>query len=107
MAQQFLDFDAPYHDEKEDLLHAMRPVFEPPSRLSAMTLYVALALFLVVFSVFMPKIYLRNTLYYKSRDVAKLEHQYETLYEERQLLRAQLEQLRFKSQIDGFFVLRP
>ena len=103
MAQQAFDFNAPYHDDKEQLLDEMRPHFEPPARLSGGTLIISMILFIVLLSILMPKIYLRNTIYYKSRDVAKLEHEYDILYEERELLKAKVESLRFKNQVQDLY----
>jgi hypothetical protein len=53
--------------------------------------FVALALF--------PKIYLEQRIYYKSRDIAKLKGEYDTLVEENKLIRSSVESMRFKNQI--------
>ena len=46
-----------------------------------------------------PKIYLENSIYYKSRDIATLQREYETLKEENRVIRRQVEEMRFKNQV--------
>lgn len=86
--------------EKEHLLDEIQVVWEPASRLSATTLIIALLVMLLISAVLMPKIYLRNAIYYESRDVTKLEHQYAILKQERSLLKAKVEAIRYKNQVE-------
>lgn len=46
-----------------------------------------------------PKIYLNQQIYYTSRDIAKLQVEYETLKEENKLIRSSVEEIKFKNQI--------
>jgi cell division protein FtsL len=46
-----------------------------------------------------PKIYLTEEIYYKSREIAKLKVEYETLKEENKRIRASVESIKFKNQI--------
>ncbi len=58
--------------------------------------------FLVLFSVFfviLPKIYLKNEIYYNSRDISKLYNEYNILKEENIMLKRKLEYLKFKNQV--------
>ncbi len=53
---------------------------------------------------FLPKIYLRNSIYYQSRAIDRLETQYGALLEENKLLSRKVEGLKVKNQIlDTFF----
>ena len=54
-------------------------------------------LFLLV--IFVPKIYLRNNIYYISKDINKLYTHYISLKEENTFLQQQLEDTKFKNQI--------
>jgi len=60
------------------------------------TVYLAILLALVVF---LPKIYIKNEIYYTSRDMSKLYGQYELLLEENQALKLKIESIRFKNQV--------
>jgi hypothetical protein len=86
--------------EKEHLLDEMQIVWEPARRLSFTTLIISLLGMLLVCAVLMPKIYLRNAIYYESRDVTKLEHQYAILKQEKSLLKAKVEAIRYKNQVE-------
>ena len=78
----------------------MKPVFEPTVRLPLSTLFSSVLGILVISAILMPKIYLRNAIYYSSRDVTKLEHEYEILRKEHDLLKADVEAFRYKNQIE-------
>jgi len=62
-------------------------------------------LLLVIISVWiallllLPKIYLRNSIYYQSRAIDRLETQYSALVEENRLLSRKVEALKVKNQI--------
>ena len=86
--------------EKEHLLDEVKAVWEPTSRLSLTSLMIALLGMLVISAILMPKIYLRNTIYYESRDVTKLEHEYAILKQEKELLKAKVEAIRYKNQVE-------
>lgn len=86
--------------EKEYLLDQVQMVWEPALRLSPNTLLVSLLGLLLICAVLMPKIYLRNSIYYESRDVTKLEHQYAILKQEKALLKAKVEAIRYKNQVE-------
>ena len=69
------------------------------------------ALFIVLFSltlalaIFMPKIYLKNNIYYVSKDINKLYFQYVSLKEENKFLKQQHEDALFKNQITDSLIL--
>ena len=46
-----------------------------------------------------PKIYITQQIYFKSRDIAKLKREYETLKEENKIISASVESIKFKNQI--------
>ncbi len=62
-------------------------------------------LILVYLSIFvglliiLPKIYIKNEIYYLSRDISKLSNEYSVLKEENRVLRQKVEYIRFKNQI--------
>ena len=61
-------------------------------------LLVYMAMF-VAFLVILPKIYIKNQIYYMSRDISKLYGEYSILKEENRVLKQNLENNRFKNQI--------
>ena len=61
-------------------------------------LYMLLTLLFVGMFAF-PKIYITEQIYYKSREIAKLKIEYETLKEENKLISASVESIKFKNQI--------
>ena len=68
-------------------------------------LYRVLLLLVVVLVVFFPKIYLRNNIYYVSKDINKLNTQYISLKEENRFLKQQHEDALFKNQIMDSLIL--
>ncbi len=64
--------------------------------------YLSLA---VAFCVILPKIYIKNQIYYISRDIHKLYSQNSILQEENTFLNQKLESIRFKNQVlDSIFI---
>ncbi|MEN4045498.1 MULTISPECIES: hypothetical protein [Sulfurimonas] len=61
-------------------------------------LYMLLVLTFIAMFAF-PKIYITEQIYFKSRDIAKLKVEYDTLKEENKLIRASVESIKFKNQI--------
>ena len=53
----------------------------------------------VAFLLILPKIYIKNKIYYMSRDIHKLYSEYSILNEENRVLKQNLENIRFKNQI--------
>jgi len=68
-------------------------------------LYRVLLLLVIVLIVFFPKIYLRNNIYYVSKDINKLNTQYISLKEENRFLKQQHEDALFKNQIMDSLIL--
>ncbi|WP_428737303.1 hypothetical protein [Sulfurimonas sp.] len=61
-------------------------------------LYMLLVITFIAMFAF-PKIYINQQIYYTSRDVAKLQVEYETLQEENKLIRSSVESIKFKNQV--------
>jgi hypothetical protein len=65
-------------------------------------IYLSLA---VAFSIVLPKVYIKNQIYYISRDINKLYSDYSILQEENIYLKQKLESIRFKNQVlDSVFI---
>ena len=62
-------------------------------------LLIVLGAMIVILSLYLPKIYLRNNIYYVSRDINVLHDNYISLKEENRFLQQQLEDMKFKNQI--------
>jgi len=85
--------------EKTELLDEISVVITPSKALNfAFFLYVLLVLILVSIFAF-PKIYIQQQIYFKSRDIAKLKGEYDTLKEENRLISSSVESIKFKNQI--------
>ena len=67
-------------------------------------LLVILILFTVLALLF-PKVYLRNNIYYVSKDINKLYAHYISLKEENRFLSQQLEDMKFKNQITDSLII--
>ena len=63
---------------------------------SLLIVFCILALALILFT---PKIFLRNNIYYISKDINKLYAHHMSIKEENRFLRQQLEDMKFKNQI--------
>ncbi len=66
-------------------------------------------IFICMFAIllfFMPKIFLRNNIYYVSKDINKLHSHYVSLKEENKFLEQQLEMMKYKNQIMDSLVLQ-
>lgn len=65
-------------------------------------IYLSLA---IAFSIILPKIYIKNQIYYISRDIHKLYSENSILEEENRYLKQKLESIRFKNQVlDSVFI---
>jgi cell division protein FtsL len=85
--------------EKEELLEEYDSYVQRRSKLDGFYfLYMFLTLTFIAMFAF-PKIYITQQIYYKSRDIAKLKHEYETLKEENKIISASVESIKFKNQI--------
>jgi len=69
------------------------------------SLILVLTLLVVALVLFTPKIFLRNNIYYVSKDINKLYAHYISLKEENRFLGQQLEDMKFKNQIMDSLIL--
>jgi len=84
-------------NERDDLLDSLEPFGTPGIELRTL-----LSLFLVIIIAFLllfPKIYLRNSIYYDSREIAVQERRNELLKEQNSKLKLQLQRLKFKNMV--------
>ena len=70
------------------------------------SLFIVFAILIFALFVFIPKIYLRNNIYYVSKDINKLFSHYISLKEENKFLQQQLEDAKFKNQISDSLMLQ-
>ena len=84
--------------EKEDLARHIESIEEDPAAdwQFLLLLYIAIAIVLLLL---LPKIYLRNSIYYESRAIDRLQTQYDALTEEHKLLQHKVEGMKVKNQI--------
>ncbi len=85
--------------EKIDLLDEVDLVLNPKKDLDLnYFLYIFFVLSFLCMFMF-PKIYIQQQIYFKSRDISKLQGEYEILKEENRLIRNSVESIKFKNQI--------
>jgi len=87
------------NNPKNELLDEVESVLNPQMGVDLKyLLYVLLTLSFICVSIF-PKIYIQQQIYFKSRDIAKLKGEYDSLKEENRLISASVESIKFKNQI--------
>ena len=85
--------------EKSELLEEIDLVLIPKRKLDvSYFIYIFLTLTFITMFAF-PKIYITQQIYFKSRDISKLKREYDTLKEENKIIRASVEEIKFKNQI--------
>lgn len=85
--------------EREELLEGIEEIQKSYENLDVKFLITVILSMIIVFLLVFPKIYLRNHIYYTSRDINKLLSEYETLKEENRLLKQKLEKIKFENRV--------
>jgi len=86
-------------DDKNDLLEQYDAEQKVERNLDFRFLLLVYMVMMVAFLVILPRIYIKNQIYYMSRDINKLYGEYSILKEENRVLKQNLENIRFKNQI--------
>jgi cell division protein FtsL len=85
--------------DKDELLDEVQDIITPRLKLD-FEYFIYVVLFMSVFLLLaFPKVYLSEQIYFKSRDIAKLQGEHDTLKEENKLIHESVEEIRFKNQI--------
>lgn len=86
-------------NSKTDLLEEVKKVISPIKRLD-LNYYLYTVLIIMLVSLFLfPKLYIQQQIYFKSRDIAKLQSEYDLLKEENKIIQTSVESMKFKNQI--------
>ena len=86
-------------DDKNELLEEYDAEGRVEKNLDFRFLMLVYMVIFVAFLLILPKIYIKNQIYYMSRDISKLYGEYSILKEENRVLKQNLENIRFKNQI--------
>lgn len=86
-------------DDKNELLEQYDAEQKVEKNLDFCFLLLVYMVMGVAFLLVLPKIYIKNQIYYMSRDIGKLYGEYSILKEENRVLKQNLENMRFKNQI--------
>ncbi|MBP9492265.1 MAG: hypothetical protein KBE79_03530 [Sulfurospirillum sp.] len=86
-------------DDKNELLEEYDAEGRVEKNLDFRFLMLVYMVIFVAFLLILPKIYIKNQIYYMSRDIHKLYSEYSILSEENRVLKQNLENMRFKNQI--------
>lgn len=85
--------------DKNELLDELHIVLNPEKKLDIYYLVYILLILVFVWIVLFPKIYIQQQIYFTSRDIAKLQNEYDILKEENKIIHASVEEIKFKNQI--------
>ena len=86
-------------NEKTELLEELDSVLVPKKNVDLRYFLYTILSMLLIMGLAFPKIYIQQQIYFKSRDIAKLSAEYETLKEENKIISASVESIKFKNQI--------
>ncbi len=86
-------------NDKDHILDEVEEVITVKSQMGVRFLVGLLLVLSIAWLLLFPKIYLQNQIYYKSRDIAVLQREYNTLKEEKRIITAKVEQMRFQNQV--------
>jgi cell division protein FtsB len=86
-------------NDKDHILDEVEEVITIKSQMGVRFLVGLLLVLFIAWLLLFPKIYLQNRIYYKSRDIAVLQREYDTLKEEKRIITAKVEQMRFQNQV--------
>jgi len=86
-------------DDKNELLEQYDAEQKVEKNLDFRFLLLVYMVMGVAFLLVLPKIYIKNQIYYMSRDIGKMYGEYSILKEENRVLKQNLENMRFKNQI--------
>jgi hypothetical protein len=84
---------------KNELLDELESIQHSQETLSVGFLINVLMILGFIGLLFFPKIYITQQIYFKSRDIAKLKSEYDTLKEENKIISGSVEEIKFKNQI--------
>lgn len=85
--------------EKDNLLDEVEDILAPKKKLDFEYFSYILLLMSFFLMLAFPKIYLSEQIYFKSRDISKLQGEHDTLKEENKLIRTSVEEIKFQNQI--------
>lgn len=86
-------------NDKNQLLDKLDEEIKREKNLDFKLLAMVFLTILVGLSVILPKIYIKNEIYYTSREISKLSSEYSVLQEENRFLKQKVEYIKFKNQV--------
>ena len=84
---------------KTELLDEIDKITQPMFALDVSFLVNTLLVIGIFLGLLFPKIFLQSQIYYSSRDISIMKREHNSLLEENRLLKAKVEQIKFKNQI--------
>lgn len=88
-----------YQADKNEILEIYDSIHNEDKNLDFRLLIIIYLTIIIILSIVLPKIYIRNEIYYLSKDISKLDGEYSVLKEENKHLKQKLESIRFKHQV--------
>jgi len=85
--------------DKSQLLDKIDEEIKKEKNLDFRLLVTVYLTILIGLSIILPKIYIKNEIYYTSREISKISSEYSVLKEENRFLRQKVEYIKFKNQV--------
>ncbi len=86
-------------NEKNQMLNELSSLNREKKALDSKFLLHFFLVMTFIFVVLFPKMFLQHEIYYKSREIAKLKREYDSLKEENEIISSKVESLKFKNQV--------
>jgi hypothetical protein len=85
--------------DKNKILDEVKPVLDTDNGLDVKLLLQMLLFVVLVLMFTFPKIYLQHEIYYKSRQIAKMQYEYKNLSAQSRLIKTKIEAMHFDNKI--------
>ncbi len=86
-------------NDKNQMLDELSSLNREKKELDAKFLLNFFLIMAFIFVVLFPKMFLQHEIYYKSREIAKLKREYDSLKEENEIISSKVETMKFKNQV--------
>ncbi len=90
------------YKDKDELLAQYDAQQQRDENIDLKTLLVVVLCMFIAFAILVPNIYIKNKIYYISRDIGKLYEQHTMLKQENRELKRKIEDIQFKNQVFSF-----
>ena len=86
-------------NDKNEILDELSSIIRQKKELDGRYLLQMFLMMILVVMLVFPKLFLQHEIYYKSREIAKLKREYDSLKEENEIINSKVEAIKFKNQV--------